>query len=147
VVDATALRRWLLVHGRPGTAVRLSFFVRDAAAVPDRIDNVNLAMTGAAAAERLRAPVTTAPPLPTFRADCGAERLEDVPALLGGFRTNAGATAMLIADPKRLAHVDARRLDDGTLVAPPSRIMLDLLLESRGAAAAELFADLWRDKR
>ena len=147
VIDGTAMRRWLLKHGRPGTAIKLPFFVRDAAAVPDRVENVNLAITGAAAAERLRVPVMTAPPVPTFRADCGAERLEDVPALLGGFRTDTGATAVLIADPKRLAHVDARRLPDGTLVAPPSRVMLDLLLESRGAAAAELFADLWRDER
>jgi hypothetical protein len=92
-------------------------------------------------------PVATAQAPPTFRADCGPERLEDLPALLGGFRTDEGATATLLADPGRLGHVDARRLDDGTLVAPPSRVMLDLLLESRGTSTAELFADLWRDER
>lgn len=146
VVDGAAMRRWLLEHGRPGTVVRLPFFVRDAAGLPDRVEDVNLALTGAAAAERLGVPVTTAPPVPTFRADCDPERLEDVPALLGGFRTDSGPTAVLIADPQRLAHVDASRLDDGTLVAPPSRVMLDLLLESRGPAMAQLFADLWRDE-
>jgi hypothetical protein len=30
---------------------------------------------------------------------------------------------------------------------PSSRVMLDLLLESRGTSTAELFADLWRDER
>jgi len=146
VTDGAAMRRWLLEHGRPGTVVRLPFFVRDATGLPDRVEDVNLALTGGAAAKRLGVPVTTAPPVPTFRADCGPERLEDVPSLLGGFRTDSGPTAVLIADPQRLAHIDARRLGDGTLVAPPSRVMLDLLLESRGAATAQLFADLWRDE-
>ncbi|MEJ7892554.1 MAG: hypothetical protein WKF94_07915 [Solirubrobacteraceae bacterium] len=144
---AAGSARWLIKHGRPGSATRLPFYVRDVAELPDSIENIHLAMTGAVAAERLNVPVMTAAPVPTFRADCGPERLEDVPALLRGFRTDSGATAILIADPKRLAHVDARRLDDGTLVAPPSRVMLDLLLERRGEAAAELFADLWRDQR
>lgn len=141
------MRRWLLEHGRPGSVTTLPFFVSDAGAIPDRIGNIGLALTGAAAAERIDVPVLTAPPVPSFRADCGPERLEDLPALLGGFRTDAGATAVLIADPNRLGHLDARRLDDGTLLAPPSRIMLDLLLDPRSEAAAEIFSDLWRDKR
>jgi hypothetical protein len=146
VASTVALRRWLLEHGRPERTVRLSFFVRDPTDIPDQVGNVHLALTGSRAAERLGVPVATAQAPPTFRADCGPERLEDLPALLGGFRTDEGATATLLADPGRLGHVDARRLDDGTLVAPPSRVMLDLLLESRGTSTAELFADLWRDE-
>lgn len=147
VRSSTALRRWLLDHGPPARTVRLAFFVADPTRIPDQIANVHLALTGSLAAERLGVPVTTSRPAPTFRADCGPQRLEDLPALLGVFCTDDGATATLIADPGRLGHVDARRLADGTLVAPPSRVMLDLLLEPRGTATAELFADLWRDDR
>lgn len=147
VTSPVALRRWLLDHARPERTVRLAFFLRDPTDIPDEVGNVHLALTGSLAAERLGVPVATSQPPPTFRADCGPERLEDLPALLGGFRTDEGATATLIADPGRLGHVDARRLGDGTLVAPPSRVMLDLLLESRGTSTAELFADLWRDAR
>jgi hypothetical protein len=147
VPSPAALRRWLLENARPERTVRLPFFVSDPTGIPEHVGDVHLALTGSLAAERLGVPVTTSRPSPTFRADCGPERLEDLPALLGGFRTNEGATATLIADPGRLGHVDARRLGDGTLVAPPSRVMLDLLLESRGAATAELFAEVWRDDR
>lgn len=146
VPSPVALRRWLLDHARPERTVRLQFFVRDPTEIPDEVGNVHLALTGSWAAERLGVPVATSPAPATFRADCGPERLEDLPALLGGFRTDEGATATLLADPGRLGHVDARRLEDGTLVAPPSRVMLDLLLESRGTATARLFADLWRDQ-
>jgi hypothetical protein len=145
VPNPIALRRWLLEHGRPERTVRLPFFVRDPSDIPAEVGNVHLALTGSRAAERLGVPVVTAAAPPMFRADCGPERLEDLPTLLGGFRTDEGATATLLADPGRLGHVDARRLEDGTLVAPPSRVMLDLLLESRGTATAALFADLWRD--
>jgi hypothetical protein len=145
VPNPVALRHWLLEHGRPERTIRLSFFVRDPSDIPPEVGNVHLVLTGSRAAERLGVPVATAPAPAMFRADCGPERLEDLPALLGGFRTDEGATATLLADPGRLGHIDARRLEDGTLVAPPSRVMLDLLLESRGTATAELFADLWRD--
>lgn len=145
VPNPVALRRWLLEYGRPDRTVRLPFFVRDPSDIPEQVGNVRLALTGSRAAERLGVPVATSPGPPTFRADCGPERLEDLPALLGGFRTDEGANATLLADPGRLGHVDARRLEDGTLIAPPSRVMLDLLLESRGTSTAELFADLWRD--
>jgi hypothetical protein len=146
VVDQPALRAWLLEHAKPGRVVRLAFFVRDHSQIPSQVENVHLALTGAAAADRIGVPVLTNPSLPAYRANCGPERLEDVPALLGGLRTDQGANATLIADPARLAHVDGRTLADGTLVAPPSRIMLDLLLERRGVAAAQLFADLWQHR-
>lgn len=146
VADDAGLREWLLEHGRPGRVVRLAFYVREPDHIPAQVAQVRLALTGARAAERIGIPVLAGQPPPVYRADCGAERLEDVPALLKGFRTEQGANAFLIADPGRLAHVDARTLADDTLVAPPSRIMLDLLLEARGAAAAQLFADLWQDR-
>ena len=146
VSDESGLRRWLLHHGPPGRVVRLQFYVREPERIPSQVENVHLALTGAAAAERIGIPVLTNRPAAVYRADCGAERLEDVPALLGGFRTDSGANATLIADPARLAHVDGRTLDDGTLVAPPSRIMLDLLLEGRASATAELFSDLWQPR-
>jgi hypothetical protein len=100
-------------------------------------------LSGAAAAERLGLPVLTAPPRPLLRVAVGHEELEEVPAALGGFRTERGANVTLVADPDRLALADLREDRDGRPIAPPSRVMLDLYLEPRGEAAAEVFLDLW----
>jgi hypothetical protein len=83
---------------------------------------------------------------PVFRVDVPGDALDDVPAELGGFRTERGANVTLIADPDRLGLADAREDRKGRLIAPPSRVMLDLYLESRGDAAAGVFLDLWGSK-
>ncbi len=77
-----------------------------------------------------------------FRVDAGPADLDEIPAQLGGFRTARGANVTLIADPERLAFTDPAVID-GTIVAPRSRVMLDLTLEARGSSAAQLFFDLW----
>lgn len=143
VSDARGLRRWLAKHGRPGQVQRLRCFVRDLGAIPEFADGHLLALTGSVAAERIGVQVLSGTRDPIYRVDAHAEDLEEIPATLGGFRTERGANLTLIADPGRLAHTDARRTADGTLVAPPSRVMLDLFLEPRGEAAVELFLDLW----
>lgn len=51
-----------------------------------------------------------------------------------------------LGDPDRLGLADAREDREGRLIAPPSRVMLDLYLESRGDAAAGVFLDLWGSK-
>jgi hypothetical protein len=79
----------------------------------------------------------------TFRVDVDADGLEDIPQALGGFRTDRGANVVLIADPDGLAQGGSEASTEEQLIAPPSRVMLDLYLEPRGAAAAELFAQLW----
>lgn len=142
VVDARALRRWLAQHGRPGRTQRLTCFLPD----PERIAahaDPQLVLTGALAAERLELPVLTAIPRATYRVPVRGEALEQIPAMLGGFRTERGANAVLIADRERLGQLDAGRLSDGQAVAPLSRIMLDLHLEPRGKAAVSVFLDLW----
>lgn len=53
---------------------------------------------------------------------------------------------MLVSDPGRLALNDARLAPAGGWIASPSRAMLDLYLEQRGAAAVEVFLDLWGDR-
>ena len=83
---------------------------------------------------------------PTMRVSVRPEELEDVPEALGGFRTEQGANLILIADPDRLAFTDAIGRPDSWLLAPPSRIMLDLYLEARGEAAVDVFLDLWGEK-
>jgi hypothetical protein len=74
-----------------------------------------------------------------YRVDARGADFEGLPARLGGFRTSRGANLTLISDPGLLGLADARRDLDLT-VAPPSRIMLDLFLEPRGAAAVEVFS-------
>jgi hypothetical protein len=145
VADVPALRRWLAEHGRPRRIKSLSAFVRSPEDIPSEIAGHELALTGAAAAERLGLPVLTRVATPTYRIDVEGDELEQLPALLGGFRTDRGANVSFISDPGRLALTDARRLGDH-LIAPPSRVMLDLLLEPRGEAAASVFLDLWNDR-
>ena len=141
--DPAGFRRWLARNGRPGRVRRLSCFAPDPSEVPGSAMGNAVVLTGAAAAERLGLPVLTAAPRPVFRVDVGREALEEIPAALGGFRTERGANVTLIADPGRLALTDVREDRDGRPIAPPSRVMLDLYLETRGEAAAEVFLDLW----
>ena len=72
-----------------------------------------------------------------LRVNVNDDELEDIPGALGGFRTVEGANLLLVADPDRLAFVDRDASTDGHFTAPPSRVLLDLYLEPRGAAAAE----------
>lgn len=146
VTDIAGVRRWLAEHGRPSSAQRLSCFVRDLDAVPASIDGRQLVLTGAVAAELVGMPVLIGTQRPTYRVEASAEDLEQIPQALGGFRTEQGANLTLIADPEHLAREDARTLDDRRLIAPPSRIMLDLYLEPRGEAAAGVFLGLWGSK-
>lgn len=147
VQDVIGLRRWLAREGRPRRGLRLSCFVRDPASLPETAAGHLLVLTGAAAAERMRMPVRTVAGADALvRVGATGEELEAVPEALGGFRTDSGANLILIADPDHLASTDARRLNDGSLVAPPSRIMLDLYLEPRGASLADVFLGLWRDR-
>jgi IclR helix-turn-helix domain len=143
VVDAEGVRRWLAEHGRPSSVQRLSCFVRDPSAVPASIAGYELVLTGASAAERMGLPVLTGMQRPLYRVQAFGEDLEQIPQALGGFRTERGANLTLIADPEHLASGDARTDADGRVIAPPSRVMLDLYLEPRGEAAASVFLDLW----
>jgi hypothetical protein len=145
VRDPIAMRSWLARQGRPRKVARLACFVED----PERPRNVvgrALALTGAAAAAAIGMPVLTHEVVPTMRVSVRPEELEDIPEALGGFRTERGSNLILIADPDRLAFVDALAQPDGRLLAPPSRIMLDLFLEARGEAAADVFLSLWGDR-
>jgi hypothetical protein len=146
VVDAEGVRRWLAEHGRPSSVQRLSCFVRDPNTVPASIAGHELVLTGASAAERMGLPVLTGMPRPLYRVQASGEDLEQIPQALGGFRTERGANLTLIADPEHLATGDARTDADGRVIAPPSRVMLDLYLEPRGEAAAGVFLDLWGSK-
>ena len=80
------------------------------------------------------------------RVNVTADELEDIPEAIGGFRTEVGANLTLVADPDRFAFVDPYFDGRRRLIAPPSRIMLDLHLEARGGAAADVFLDLWGDR-
>jgi hypothetical protein len=145
VRDPVAMRSWLAREARPRKVARLACFVED----PERPRNVvgrTLALTGAAAAAAIGMPVLTRAVTPTMRVSARPEELEDVPEALGGFRTERGSNLTLIADPDRLAFVDAVARRDGWLLAPPSRIMLDLFLEARGEAAVDVFQSLWGDR-
>ena len=146
VVDVEGVRRWLSEHGRPSSAERLSCFVRDPDALPAWIAGHEMVLTGAMAAERMGLPVLTGVQRPTYRVQASGENLEQIPQALGGFRTERGANLTLIADPERLASGDARAVADGRVIAPPSRVMLDLYLEPRGEAAVGVFLDLWGSK-
>lgn len=146
VLDARELRRWLSRYGRPGRIVWLSCFVPEPLDLPGLIGR-NFALTGAMAAERIGMPVLSRPEHPFFRVNVAADELEDIPEALGGFRTESGANLTLIADPDRLAFSDPRPpVVAGETLAPPSRIMLDLYLEPRGEAAADVFLDLWGNR-
>lgn len=145
VRDPVGLRSWLAQQGRPRRVARLACFVED----PERPRGAvgrTLALTGAAAAAAIGMPVLSGAAIPTMRVSASPEELEDVPEALGGFRTRRGANLILIADPDRLAFVDALPGLGGTLLAPPSRIMLDLFLEPRGEAAVDVFLGLWGDR-
>lgn len=146
VVDVEGVRRWLAEHGRPQSAPRLSCFVRDPSAVPASIAGHGMVLTGALAAERMGLPVLTGAQRPLYRVQVSGEDLEQIPRALGGFRTERGANLTLIADPERLAGSDARIDAEGRVIAPPSRVMLDLYLEPRGETAVGLFLDLWGSK-
>ncbi|HXS34170.1 MAG TPA: hypothetical protein VN758_10410 [Solirubrobacterales bacterium] len=143
VRDVEGLRSWLAREGRPGRGRSLSCFVPDPRSIPARAAGCALALTGAVAAERIGFPVRTGAGLPLVRVGGEDDAFEAVPGALGGFRTERGANMILIADPQRLALTDATRLEGGGLVAPPSRIMLDLYLEPRGEAAVDVFLSLW----
>jgi len=145
VTDVGAMRAWLLQNGRPTRIASLSCFIDEPQAIPPRLDNHLLALTGARAAERIGLPVLTAVPRFTYRVDAIGDDLERLPARLGGFRTERGANVVLIADAGRVGLSDAHEHEDA-LVVPPSRVMLDLCLEPRGDAAAQAFRDLWTDR-
>jgi hypothetical protein len=145
VGDVLAMRYWLAREGRPRSARTLACFLRDPRALP-RLPGRSFALTGAAGAAELGLPVTTDRARPMFRVNVNNAELEDIPEALGGFRTTEGANAVLVADPDRLAFVDREASAPGHFTAPPSRVMLDLYLEPRGAAAAGVFLDLWADR-
>lgn len=143
VQDAARLRQWLAREARPTHVTLLSCFVSDPFKLPQLVGR-NFALTGAAAAERLGLHVFTDQRYPLVRVNVADDELEDIPRALGGFRTESGANLTLIADPDRLAFVDVRQAAvGGEMIAPPSRIMLDLYLEPRGESAVEVFLDLW----
>jgi hypothetical protein len=146
VVDVEGVRRWLAEHGRPSSAQPLSCFVRDPDALPASIAGHDLILTGASAAERMGLTVLTGIQRPLYRVQASGEDLEQIPQALGGFRTERGANLTLIADPEYLASADARTDADGRVIAPPSRVMLDLYLEPRAEAAVGVFLDLWGSK-
>ncbi len=145
VRDPLAMRSWLARQARPRKATRLACFVEDPER-PRQVVGRTLALTGAAGAAAMGMPVLTRAVTPTMRVSVRPEELEDVPEALGGFRTERGPNLILIADPDRLAFVDAVARSDGWLLAPPSRIMLDLFLEARGEAAVDVFLSLWSDR-
>jgi hypothetical protein len=144
VEDVLAMRRWLAREGRPRKVASLSCYLRDPLRLPD-LPGRSFALTGAAGAAALGFRVTTDQPRPVLRVNVNDDELEDLPEAMGGFRTREGANLVLIADPDRLAFVDRDPLSDGHFTAPPSRILLDLYLESRGEAAADVFLSLWGD--
>jgi hypothetical protein len=146
VRDPFAMRSWLARQARPRKVTRLTCFV-DNPERPPRGAGRALAVTGAAGAAAIGMPVLTQEATRTMRVSARPEELEDIPEALGGFRTERGFNLILIADPDRLAFVDAVEGPDEWLLAPPSRIMLDLFLEPRGEAAADVFLDLWSDRK
>ncbi len=146
VIDVEGVRRWLAEHGRPSSPQRLTCFVQDPDAIPEAVAGNQIILTGALAAERMGLPVLTGVQRPLYRVQASGEDLEQIPRALGGFRTDRGANLTLISDPEHLAGSDARTDADGRMLAPPSRVMLDLYLEPRGEAAVGVFLDLWGSK-
>lgn len=145
VTDVSRLRRWLVATVGSQRPARLPFYVRDPSRLPDEIDGARLVRSGAQAAKLIGMPVLSGDPRPLLRIDVKPGEFEELPGLLGGVRSAEGANVLLVADPGRLARSEARRVE-GVWVAPTSRICLDLLLEPRGAAAADVFLDLWNDR-
>jgi hypothetical protein len=145
VRDPFSIRSWLARQARPRKVARLACFVEEPER-PRKMVGRALALTGAVGAAEIGMPVMTRAITPIMRVSARPEELEDVPEALGGFRTERGANLILIADPDRLAFVDAVARPKGGLLAPPSRIMLDLFLESRGEAAVDVFLNLWGDR-
>jgi len=146
VADIRRFREWLARTCAPGRAGLLRCYVPDPLDLADA--GVPLALTGSHAADALGMPVMSGRRPPVYRARTTRAELEDLPSMLGGVRTPSGANLLLLADLDDLAHLDAHDVG-GRLVAPPSRVMLDLHLEPRGAATAAVFLDLWsrRDGR
>lgn len=142
VRDPIEMRSWLAQEGRPRRVARLDCFVRDPTRLP-QLPGRSFALTGSAAAREIGFTVHTAEVDPTVRVNVAEDELEAIPEAFGGFRTESGANLTLIADPERLAFIDPIQDPGGRLIAPPSRIMLDLFLEPRGDAAAAVFLDLW----
>lgn len=145
VRDPLAMRTWLARQARPRKVARLACFIEDPER-PRKTVGRALALTGAVGAAKIGMPVMTRAVTPMMRVSVRPEELEDVPEALGGFRTEQGANLILVADPDRLAFIDPITRPDGRLLAPPSRIMLDLYLEARGEAAVDVFLDLWGEK-
>ena len=145
VTDRRALRRWVVRSAGHDDSPRLWCYVRDLSAIPAEHDGVPLIRSGSAAASLMGLPEMSSVSTVLVRVPVDAQALEDLPAGIRALRTDQAANLLLVADVKRLA-TDARRLDAGVWVAPPSRIAIDLGLEPRGAAAAEVFLDLWGDE-
>ena len=144
VKDPLAMRHWLAREARPRSATMLYCYLRDPLGFA-RMPGQRFALTGAAGAAELGIPVVTDRPRPMVRVNVNDYELEDIPEALGGFRTTEGANLILVSDPDRLAFVDHLSVE-GHVTAPPSRILLDLYLEPRGAAAADVFLSLWGDR-
>jgi hypothetical protein len=145
VASVSGMRAWLAREGRPKRVARLSCYMREPLLLPE-IPGRSFVLTGAVAAEDLGLPVLTSQARPTFRVNVNPDELENVPEALGGFRTEEGANLTLVADPDRLAFIDAFVAPGGDRVASPSRTMLDLYLEPRGEAAVGVFLDLWGER-
>jgi hypothetical protein len=141
VTDARGLRAWLARVAAPPRSGLMRCYVPDPSDLTDL--HVPLALTGAAAAAAIGCPVLTGDTPPIYRARTTQAALEEIPSAIGGFRTDQGHNLALLADIDDLAHLDARQLPDGRLVAPPSRILLDLNFGPRGRAAMDVFLDLW----
>jgi hypothetical protein len=141
MVDTRGLRAWLARVATPPRGGLLRCYVPDPHDLTDL--HVPLALTGAAAAAAIGRPVLTGNTPPIYRARTTQAVLEEIPAEVGGFRTDQGHNLALLADVDDLAHLDARQLPDGRLIAPPSRILLDLSFAPRGKAAMDVFLDIW----
>ena len=141
VVDTRTLAAWLIRVATPARGGLLRCYVPD----PNDLEelHVPLVLTGAAAAAAIGFRVLTGDQAPIYRARTTRAVIDEIPAQLGGFRTDRGHNLSLMADTDDLAYLDSSRLEDGRLVAPFSRIMLDLGLEPRGKTAMAVFMDLW----
>ncbi len=143
VPDPAALRRWLARNGQPSRVRRLACWLPDLH--PDTTaTGLRVVVTGAAGAAELGMPVLTGSPRTLLRVATPAGiDMNDIPSMLHGVRDDAGANALLIDDHHGLGWREAQTSRSGALVAPPSRVMLDLWLEPRGHAAVDAFLELW----